>query len=83
MSHATVRIRKFTKNGTITSPSSTPRHRCDTRVASQYANGNPIRKHRDVPMIEICSVWEKTWRNVPENASRYVANESLSVAIGW
>ena len=34
-------------------------------------------------MIEICSVWEKTCRNVLESASRYVANESLSVAIGW
>jgi hypothetical protein len=46
------------------SPSSRPRHRGETRTASQYANGNPIAKHRRVPITEICSVCEKTLKNV-------------------
>ena len=81
INHPTVRTRKFTKNGTITRPSSTPRHRGGTRVASQYANGNPISSVRTVPSSEICSVCEKTCRNSGESASLYRSNESLSVAI--
>ena len=63
-------MRKFTKNGTMTSPSSTPRHLADTRVASQYANGNAIKRQSTVPIREICRVWEKTWTNAPEKPSR-------------
>ena len=76
ISQATVRIRKFTKNGTITKPRSKPRHLAVTRVASQYANGNPISRQRTVPTIEIWSVWEKTWRNDPDRPSLYRSRDS-------
>ena len=64
-----VRTRKLVQNGTITRPSSSPRHFGFTRTASQYANGNPITRQRNVPRIEICSVFLKVWRNVPDSAS--------------
>ena len=59
-----VRIRKLVQNGTITRPSSSPRHFGSTRTASQYAKGKPISRHSSVPRIEICSVFLNVWRNV-------------------
>ena len=53
ISQPSVRTRKFVQNGTIVSPSSSPRQRGGTLTASQYANGNPISRHRIVPVIEI------------------------------
>ncbi len=49
--HAKVRSRKLVQNGTITNPSSIPRHRGLTRVARKYAIGKAMRRHRVVPMI--------------------------------
>jgi len=50
-------------------------------TASQYAKGNPISRHRSVPVSETWSVPLKTSRNVSENESPYRSKERWSVAI--
>ena len=65
--HATVRIRKLAKLGTMTRPSRMARHRSLTLNARKYDTGKPISRHSAVAVAAICRVPLNTLKNVSEN----------------
>ncbi len=68
--HASVRMRKLVKLGTMIMASRIPLHRSDTLKTRKYDTGKPITKQSSVARIEIRNVVSNTVKKVLSNAFR-------------